>query len=376
MKILFINLPYHGHVVPTIGLVQELIKQGCEVTYLMPFDWEEKVAESGAKFYGYKNHRQLSEQIKNAYATAESIVEQFDFIIYEQFFFLGKHLAEKYNKPVARIFTAPVTNEKLMKEFITSKGPLSIFKHKWIARAFTQDIAKGISMKTDNWLDEIIYNPPELNLVYTLREYQPYESEFPEEQYKFLGPSIYERKAESFDFVKGINPVVYISLGTVIKGAVSFFQNCLEAFRDENIDVIISVGKKFDSRKLKNIPSNIHIYNSVPQLEVLKMADVFVTHGGMNSVSEALVYGVSMVVIPFVSDQPVNAQCIEKLGVGKRLEYSEVNKDTLKEYVQSVLLDADMKENIAKVQKLIRQAPGNQGGAEVIIDFYKNMQGE
>ncbi len=376
MKILFINLPYHGHVVPTIGLVQELIKQGCEVTYLMPFDWEEKVAESGAKFYGYKNHRQLSEQIKNAYATAESIVEQFDFIIYEQFFFLGKHLAEKYNKPVARIFTAPVTNEKLMKEFITSKGPLSIFKHKWIARAFTQDIAKGISMKTDNWLDEIIYNPPELNLVYTLREYQPYESEFPEEQYKFLGPSIYERKAESFDFVKGINPVVYISLGTVIKGAVSFFQNCLEAFRDENIDVIISVGKNFDSRKLKNIPSNIHIYKSVPQLEVLNMADVFVTHGGMNSVSEALVYGVSMVVIPFVSDQPVNAQCIEKLGVGKRLEYSEVNKDTLKEYVQSVLLDADMKENIAKVQKLIRQAPGNQGGAEVIIDYYKNMQSE
>ena len=376
MKILFINLPYHGHVVPTIGLVQELIKQGCEVTYLMPFDWEEKVAESGAKFYGYKNHRQLSEQIKNAYATAESIVEQFDFIIYEQFFFLGKHLAEKYNKPVARIFTAPVTNEKLMKEFITSKGPLSIFKHKWIARAFTQDIAKGISMKTDNWLDEIIYNPPELNLVYTLREYQPYESEFPEEQYKFLGPSIYERKAESFDFVKGINPVVYISLGTVIKGAVSFFQNCLEAFRDENIDVIISVGKNFDSRKLKNIPSNIHIYKSVSQLEVLNKADVFVTHGGMNSVSEALVYGVSMVVIPFVSDQPVNAQCIEKLGVGKRLEYSEVNKDTLKEYVQSVLLDADMKENIAKVQKLIRQAPGNQGGAEVIIDYYKNMQGE
>lgn len=373
MKILFINLPYHGHVVPTIGLVQELIKQGCEVTYLMPSDWEDKVVESGAKFYGYKNHRQLAEQIKNAYATAESIVEQFDFIIYEQFFFLGKHLAEKYNKPVARIFTAPVTNEKLMKEFITSKGPLSIFKHKWIARAFTKDIAKGISMKTDNWLDEIIYNPPELNFVYTLREYQPYESEFPEEQYKFLGPSIYERKAEAFDFVKGINPVVYISLGTVIKGAVSFFQNCLEAFRDENIDVIISVGNNFDSRKLKNIPSNIHIYNSVPQLEVLKMADVFVTHGGMNSVSEALVYGVSMVVIPFVSDQPVNAQCIEKLGVGKRLEYTEVNKDTLKEYVQSVLLDADIKENIEKVQKLIRQAPGNQGGVEVIIDYYKNM---
>lgn len=373
MKILFINLPYHGHVVPTIGLVQELIKKGCEVTYLMPFDWKEKVKESGAEFYGYDNHRKLSEQIKNAYAAAENIVEKFDFIIYEQFFFLGKHLAEKYNKPVARIFTAPVTNEKLMKEFIASKGPLSIFKHKWIARAFTKDIAKGISMKTDNWLDEIIYNPPKLNLVYTLREYQPYEAEFPEEQYKFLGPSIYERKTGTFDFVKGKNSVVYISLGTVVKGAVPFFQNCLEAFRDENIDVIISVGENFDCRKLRNISPNIHIYNSVPQLEVLKMADVFVTHGGMNSVSESLVYGTPMVVIPIASDQPVNARCVEKLGVGKRLEYSDANKDSIKEYVLSVLFDTDINDNITKVQKLIRQAPGNRGGAEEIIDYYENM---
>lgn len=373
MKILFINLPYHGHVVPTIGLVQELIKQGCEVTYLMPFEWEEKVKESGAEFYGYANHRQLSEQIKNAYATAERIVEQFDFIIYEQFFFLGKHLAEKYSKPVARIFTAPVTNERLMKEFITSKGPLSIFKHKWIARAFTKDIAKDIPMKTDNWLDEIIYNPPQLNLVYTLREYQPYEVEFPEEQYKFLGPSVYERKSDVFDFAKGNNPVVYISLGTVIKGAVSFFQNCCEAFRGENVDVIISVGKRFDVGKLKKVPSNIHVYNSVPQLEVLKMADVFVTHGGMNSVSEALIYGVPMVVIPFVSDQPVNAQCIEKLGVGKRLEYSFANNNTIKEAVCSVMCDASIKDNIVAVQKLIKAAPGNKGGAEMIINYYKNL---
>lgn len=225
MKILFINLPYHGHVVPTIGLVQELIKQDCKVTYLMPYDWEEKIAESGAEFYGYKNHRKLSEQIKDAYTTAESIVEQFDLIIYEQFFFLGKHLAEKHNKPVVRIFTAPVTNEKLMKEFITSKGPLSIFKRKWIVRVFTKDIARNIPMKTDNWLDEIVYNPPELNLVYTLREYQPNAEEFADEQYKFLGPSIYVRKENAFDFVKSEKQVVYISLGTVIKGAISFFQN-------------------------------------------------------------------------------------------------------------------------------------------------------
>ena len=84
MKILFINLPYHGHVIPTIGLVQELIRKGCAVTYLLPFSWEEKIAESGAKFHGYKNHRKLSEQMKNAYTAAEKIIDYYQKCISEK----------------------------------------------------------------------------------------------------------------------------------------------------------------------------------------------------------------------------------------------------------------------------------------------------
>lgn len=370
MKILFINLPYYGHVVPTVGLVQELIKAGCKVTYLMPFGWEEIVAESGAAFHGYKNHRQLAEQMKNAYAAAEDIINAYDMVIYEQFFFVGKHLAEKYRKPVARIFTAPATNKELMHEFICTKGPLSIFKHRWIAKAFTKDIAKGITLKTDNWLDEIIENPPELNLVYTLREYQPFVEEFPEEHFKFLGPSVYERKRKAFECNKEGRPVIYVSVGTVLKGLASFFQNCIEAFRGEDVEVIISTGKSFDVKKLKNIPENVRIYPSVPQLEVLEKADVFITHGGMNSVSEALVYGVPMVVIPFVSDQPVNAGCVEKLGVGKRLEYKDSTAKNLKEATFSVMGDDSVKKNMKKVQELIKKAPGNKGGAEFIMDYY------
>lgn len=372
MKILFINLPYYGHVVPTIGLVQELIKQGCEVTYLMPQDWEELIRESGATFCGYSNHKQLSEQIKNAYAVADSIIHEYDLVVYEQFFFLGKHLAKKHNKPVVRIFTAPATNKKLMNDFIKS-GPLAIFKYTWIARAFTKDITKGISLKTDNWLDEIIENPPELNLVYTLREYQPYQEEFMDSQYKFLGPSVYSRKEEAFEFVK-TRPVIYISLGTILKGATSFFQSCIDAFRDENVDVIISVGKMFKVNKLKEIPTNVHIYPHVPQLNVLKLADVFITHGGMNSVSEALVYGVPMVVIPFVSDQPVNARCVEKLGVGRTMEYALVNKESLKAMTLSLIKDTAIKENCIKVQQFIESSPGNKGGADFIMEYYTRTQ--
>ena len=377
MKILFVNLPYHGHVVPTIGLVQELIRQGCEVTYLLPFDWEYYVRESGAEFYGYKNHKQLSEQIKHAYRAAEEIIHQFDLVVYEQFFFLGKHLAEQYHKPVVRIFTAPATNPALMQEFIQS-GPLAIFQHKWIAKAFTKDIVKKLKIengwKTESWLDEILYNPPTLNLVYTLRDYQPYEAEFPDTQYKFLGPSIYERKSMAFDYQKGTRPLVYISLGTVVKGAKRFYQACIDAFRDAPVDVIISVGNHFNHAKLQSVPSNIRLYHTVPQTEVLQMADLFVTHGGMNGVSEALVSSTPMVVIPFASDQHVNAKMVETLGVGRLLKHTNINRQTLKNMAMSVLADSTIKQNLINIQKQIEAAPGNRGGAEWIVKYYEQCQ--
>lgn len=375
MKILFINLPYYGHFIPTIGLVQELIKQGCEVTYLMPFDWKERVCESGADFSGYENHQKLSEQMKNAYAAADKIAENCDIIIYEQFFFLGKHLAEKHGKPTVRIFTSLATNEKLMREFISAGGALGIFKYKWIGKLWTKDIAKGIPMKTDCWLDEIIQNHPGLNLVYTLKEYQPYAEDFPEEQYKFLGASVYDRKEQEIDFKKANRPVIYISLGTVVKGAVSFFNKCIEAFRNEQVEVIISVGRNFPIHKLKEIPDNIKVYDVVPQLSVLKQADVFVTHGGMNSISEALAHGVSMVVIPFIADQPTNARRIEELGLGKKLDYRLISCELLRDTVLSVMKDENILDNVLRIQRKILDAPGNQGGAAIIIDYYKKIRG-
>jgi len=79
------------------------------------------------------------------------------------------------------------------------------------------------------------------------------------------------------------------------------------------------------------------------------------------------------VVIPFTSDQPVNARCVESLGVGKRMEYGEVNKETLKQAVFSVLADAEIKKNMEMVQKLIQEAPGNKGGAEMIVGYYQGI---
>ena len=266
-------------------------------------------------------------------------------------------------------------NEKLMQEYIGSGGPLGIFKYKWVARSWTEEILKSLhienALETDNWLNEIIHNLPALNLVYTLREFQPYEEEFESKKYLFLGASVYDRREQAWQYKKQGRPLIYISLGTVVKGKRKFFQSCVDAFRDEDVEVILSTGFQFDKGKLKNIPENVYIYPSVPQTQVLKQADVFVTHGGMNSVSEAFTHGVSLVVVPFMSDQPVNARRVDELGLGVQLDYHIMDKEVLRRTVLSVLENAHIKEKAIKIQEQIYNAPGNVGGAEAIVSYVR-----
>ena len=372
VNILFVNLPYYGHVIPTVGLVQELIKAGHRVTYLLPHDWEERIAESGADFLGYENHPKLDKQIRNAFQKAEEVIASHDLLIYEQFFYLGKHLAEKHGKKCIRIFTAPATNQELMHAFLSSGGPMGIFRFPLIGTLWTMDAVKGlgIRLKCRNWLDEILENPPECNLVYSLRSFQPFADEFPEEHFHFIGPSVYDRNEEAFPSLP--NPVICISLGTILKGAEKFFRACLTAFQDTPYTVVLSVGKDFDISKLGTIPENFIVRNRIPQIAVLKQASLFITHGGMNSVSEAMIHGVPMVVIPFVSDQPVNAQQVERLGLGKVLAYKTVTPDRLKETVYSVLEDERIRKNLKNIQEQIASATGNAGAVGLIEEFVRN----
>ena len=369
MKILFINLPYYGHVIPTIGLVQVLIRSGHSVTYLMPYDWADRISESGADFLGYENSPKLDKQIRNAFFRAEEVIEGFDLVIYEQFFFVGKHLAEKHGKPCVRIFTAPATNAELMRQFISSGGPMGIFRLPLIARLWTADAVKGLGIRLQcrSWLEEIVENPPQCNLVYTLRRFQPFEADFPEGQFHFIGPSVYDRREETFPALP--KPVIYISIGTILKGANRFFRACVDAFREETVTVVISVGKGFDIAKLGDLPPHFIVRQSVPQVTVLNQASLFITHGGMNSVSEAMTAGVPMVVIPFVSDQPVNARQVQQLGLGQILDYKSITPEALRSTAFAVMNDPQIRENVRAMQDEIARAPGNEGAVEIIENF-------
>merc|ERR1712048_1103540 len=96
------------------------------------------------------------------------------------------------------------------------------------------------------------------------------------------------------------------------------FQTCFEAFgEDKNLLVIMAVGPQKDALEgLPATPVNFILRETVPQLEILSRCHAFVTHGGANSVHEALGFGVPLAVVPMFADQPTNADSVAHAGAG------------------------------------------------------------
>ncbi|MCA9911099.1 MAG: glycosyl transferase, partial [Anaerolineae bacterium] len=108
---------------------------------------------------------------------------------------------------------------------------------------------------------------------------------------------------------------------------------------------ILSVGKRTDLAQLGAIPANFIVRNFVPQLEVLQRTDLFITHGGMNSVHESLWQGVPMIVIPQQAEQAFVAQQVVKHGAGIALgdkpPVGQVSAAELRAAVEEILGDLD-----------------------------------
>jgi UDP:flavonoid glycosyltransferase YjiC (YdhE family) len=89
-------------------------------------------------------------------------------------------------------------------------------------------------------------------------------------------------------------------------------------------------------------------------LEVLKHADLFITHGGMNSVNEAIYYGVPMLVMPFINDQPENAEQVERLKLGKKTSALFATAADLYRQAMDVLSDREIIEECKNMQREIK----------------------
>ena len=166
--------------------------------------------------------------------------------------------------------------------------------------------------------------------------------------------------------------MIYVSLGTLFNAEPAFYRSCFEAFGGRNARVVMSIGTAISAGSLGAAPANFVVRPWIPQLEVLRRASVFVSHGGMNSVSESLYSGVPLVVVPQMGEQEIVGHRVEGLGAGLCLAKKHVTADRLRQCVDRVLGDDGFRKQAAAVRRSFEAAGGADRGADAILAFTRH----
>lgn len=375
--ILMVNLPYAGHTNPSLGLVRCLVAAGHEVDYIQAEAFRERVEASGAHFVPYDEPPQslvpALNEVRNwgaAYRTVRRIGANYDCLIYELLFFPGKALAAELGIPCYRLISTFALNRHLLRVLGQTGGPYltALFRSERFCTALSRLFLPKFSLREKNLAEALVREAPPHNFIYTLRDFQPEEACFPESNYHFVGPAVDDRAEEPFSFEKSGNPIVYISFGTLMHADKRFWKKLIAAFAGKRVEVVCSVGSEKLVRALGDLPSNVRAFAKVPQLTLLSRAALFVTHGGMNSVNEALYYGVPMIVLPFGLDQPLVGRELQRRKLGRVIAPRELTAERLWRTAKELLRDPEARKARLAMKRKMRASGGNREVTRRILE--------
>jgi zeaxanthin glucosyltransferase len=175
----------------------------------------------------------------------------------------------------------------------------------------------------------------------------------------YVGPSAEMQRVESelaWNEVPQRSRLVYCSLGTVdlpdlVPQRIAFLQQVVRAFeRLPDCALVMASGTGVSPDRFRPLPANVAIWEQVPQLAVLRQADLMITHGGANSLKESILSGVPLLVYPRRADQPGNAARVVYHGLGRRGNPDTEAAPAIAAQVQQILAGPAYRSSVARVR--------------------------
>ncbi|XP_062536188.1 UDP-glycosyltransferase UGT5-like [Armigeres subalbatus] len=154
--------------------------------------------------------------------------------------------------------------------------------------------------------------------------------------------------------------VILLSFGTNIQ-CEGLGKHINEAFLKtfSNLPEYSFIWKHGDPESLGPLPPNVLVQKWIPQGAILSdpRTKLLIGHGGLLGLQEATWYGVPVIGIPFFADQLQNVDKLVRGGVGIRLFLDEINENSLKESIGSILTDHRYRQKMAARSHLFRSQP-------------------
>lgn len=384
-RIVFFGIPAHGHTNPTLGVVSELVSRGHQVWYYSYNVMREKIESAGATFiscddYDTKQNLCVKDSarvgkdlafstkllVDTTLALDDKVCREMtelkpDCIVADSMALWGKAVAIKLGIPFVSSTTTFAFNQYSAR--IMKQGVGDLFKMLFSMPKTSKQVKrlKDRGYPVKNVLDIIGSDDYTHTIVYTSPQFQPYSETF-SEKYAFVGPSV---RVATEEIEKNRDRLIYISMGTVNNDMLPFYKMCLAAFANTDYQVIMSVGNRVSVDEFGYLPENVSVFSQVDQIAVLKQADVFISHCGMNSVSESLYFAVPLVMLPQTAEQRGVAERVLELCAGVKLD--KVNNLSISNAVNELLTNSIYRERAGEIAEGFKSCPGAKGAADKIL---------
>lgn len=380
-----LNLPEHGHMNATYPVVAELARRGERVVYYATEPYRASVEAAGAEYRSYGDaeafrppahtgglYSVMAWEIGLAETLLPRLVEELrelapDYLLIDSMCVWGHLARQVLGVPAASLASVFVPDDRVvsvgeMVQQAYGRAPKEVLLagidalNTYLQTA--QRIDRRFGTESPNLVQFFAGRQP-LNIVFTSRHFHLAGEQF-DDIYRFVGPTL-----EAPVRKNGGRPLVYISMGTIFNDQPEFFRACFEALDSAPYDVILSTGGACEG--LGAAPGNFTVSEFVDQREVLGRASVFISHGGMNSTSESLWYGVPMLVFPQHGDQHLVAARVEELGAGVVLRPPSLEPARLRAAVDLVLSEPRFRESAGKIAESFHAAGGYRRAADEIL---------
>lgn len=374
-KIIWYGIPAYGHVYSNLYLANYLTENNFTVIYYATDEFQSIIEANGCEYRRYpvkqneidmtdgkrilKLYRLILQYTENMMPQLmkEAIREQPCAVIFESMALWGRLTGELLKVPFFSFYSIAAIDRVGSKAFFEYVRGFSLeflwhvgeIPRIWEIRHRISHQWKG--KKLD--LLSVLMGQGDWNLMGYSRLFQPGGNKF-DEKYRFLGPLSIHRITDQEKFsqkavacsenmcVSEYNhwnkKMIYISLGTIFNQNEKLFQEMIKQFgrketrnrvvnrkedareEEENGDyLVVMVWRGKNQNEKIKFPDNFIVREFVNQKEVMKQASLFISAGGMNSIHEALYYGVPCLICPQQGEQLINARRFEQLGFGRIL---------------------------------------------------------
>ncbi|GAA4826955.1 macrolide-inactivating glycosyltransferase [Streptomyces ziwulingensis] len=377
----------HGHVNPSLEVIRELVARGHRVTYAIPPAFAEKVAGAGAEpvlwnstlpgpdadpeAWGSTLLDNVEPFLDDAVQALPQLVAAYrgdepDLVLHDITSYPARVLAHRWGVPAVSLSPNLVAWRGYEEE---------VAKPMWEEPRGTER-GKAYYARFQAWLDEngIDQDPdtfgghPARSLVLIPKALQPNADRVDETVYSFVGACQGDRAAEGeWRRPEDARKVVLVSLGSSFTKRPEFYRRCVAAFGAlPGWHLVLQIGRHVDPAELGEVPDGVEVHSWVPQLAVLRQADLFVTHAGAGGSQEGLATATPMIAVPQAVDQFGNADMLQALGVARQLTTEEATAEALRTAALALVDDPETARRLKDIQAEMAEEGGTRRAADLI----------